>query len=48
MASSDKSIKFHEVWSKEKKEAAGGTGLLCGSDILEDIEGMDKPGDVIR
>lgn len=48
VAASDKSIKFHEVWSAEKKATVGGVGLLGGSDILEAIEGIDKEGDIIR
>ncbi|KAJ3528600.1 hypothetical protein NM208_g10128 [Fusarium decemcellulare] len=48
VASSDKSIKFHEVWSREKGATAGGSGILGGSDILEGLEGIDKEGDVIR
>lgn len=48
VAGSDESIKFHEVWSGGKKATVGGVGLLGGSDILEDLEGIDKDGDVIR
>lgn len=48
VASSDKSIKFHEVWARERKATAGGAGMLYGSDILEGFEGIDKEGDVIR
>ncbi|KAF4977534.1 hypothetical protein FZEAL_5968 [Fusarium zealandicum] len=48
VASSDKSIKFHEVWSREKGETRGGMGMLAGSDILEGLEGIDKEGEVIR
>lgn len=48
VASSDKSVKFHEVWSAEKKATAGGVGMLGGSDILESLEGIDKEGEVIR
>lgn len=48
VAASDKSIKFHEVWSGGKKATIGGSGLLGGSDILEDLEGIEKEGDVIR
>jgi hypothetical protein len=48
VASSDKSVKFHEVWADEKKIAVGGTGVLGGSDILEDLEGINKEGDIIR
>ncbi|KAF4961607.1 hypothetical protein FSARC_10136 [Fusarium sarcochroum] len=48
VASSDKSIKFHEVWSREKGVTVGATGILAGSDILEGLEGIDKEGDIIR
>lgn len=48
VAASDESIKFHEVWSGGKKATVGGPGLLGGSDILEDLEGIDKEGEVIR
>lgn len=48
VAASDESIKFHEVWFGGKKATVGGSGLLGGSDILEDLEGIDKEGDVIR
>jgi meiosis-specific APC/C activator protein AMA1 len=49
VASSDKSVKFHEVWAEEKRTAAiGGAGVLGGSDILEDLEGINKEGDIIR
>ncbi|KAM0549096.1 hypothetical protein ACHAPJ_009551 [Fusarium lateritium] len=48
VASSDKSIKFHEVWSREKGATVGATGILAGSNILEGLEGIDKEGDVIR
>ncbi|KAH7263416.1 WD40-repeat-containing domain protein [Fusarium tricinctum] len=48
VASSDKTIKFHEVWSRERGVTVGATGILAGSDILEGLEGIDKEGDVIR
>lgn len=48
VASSDESVKFHEVWTASQKATAGGEGLLGGSDILEALEGIDKEGDVIR
>lgn len=48
VASSDKSVKFHEIWCNEGKMPGGGTGMLGGSDILESLEGIDKEGDVIR
>ncbi|KAK3387285.1 hypothetical protein B0H63DRAFT_155348 [Podospora didyma] len=48
VASSDKSVKFHEVWAADKKATTGGVGMLGGSDILESLEGIDKEGEVIR
>jgi meiosis-specific APC/C activator protein AMA1 len=48
VASSDESVKFHEVWSTDKKTVSSGVGILGGSDILEDLEGIDKEGDIIR
>ncbi|KEY69498.1 hypothetical protein S7711_02035 [Stachybotrys chartarum IBT 7711] len=48
VASSDRSVKFHEVWSSGQKATVGGAGTLAGSDILELLEGIDKDGDVIR
>jgi meiosis-specific APC/C activator protein AMA1 len=48
VASSDESVKFHEVWTAGQKTTAGGEGLLGGSDILEALEGIDKEGEIIR
>ena len=48
VAASDESVKFHEVWEADNKIAAGGPGMLGGSDILEGLEGIDKDGEVIR
>ncbi|RWA07104.1 hypothetical protein EKO27_g7996 [Xylaria grammica] len=48
VASSDESVKFHEVWIAGRKATALGSGVLAGSDILEMEEGIDKEGDVIR
>ena len=49
VASSDESVKFHEVWAEARKSTGGREGLLGGSDILESLEGIDKEGmDVIR
>lgn len=49
VASSDESVKFHEVWSETRKSTCGTTGPLGGSDILESLEGVDKEGsEVIR
>jgi len=48
IASSDGSVKFHEVWTASQKATAGGRGLLGGSDILEALEGIEKEGEIIR
>lgn len=48
VASSDESVKFHEVWAAGQKSTVGGEGMLGGSDILEGLEGIDKEGDIIR
>jgi meiosis-specific APC/C activator protein AMA1 len=48
VASSDESVKFHEVWTASQKATAGGEGLLGGSEILEGLEGIDKEGEIIR
>lgn len=48
VASSDESVKFHEVWTAGQKATTGGKGLLGGSDILEALEGIEKEGEVIR
>jgi len=48
VAASDESVKFHEVWSADRKATVGGEGLLGGSDILEGLEGIDKEGEIIR
>jgi len=49
VASSDESVKFHEIWTGSRKSTGGSAGLLGGSDILEGLEGIDKEGpEVIR
>lgn len=48
VAASDGSIKFYELWPSDDKPATGGVGMLGGSDILEDLEGIQKDGDIIR
>lgn len=49
VASSDQTVKFHEVWSGLKKGTASASGLFGGSEILEELEGIEKPGrEVIR
>ncbi|KAE8133382.1 cell cycle regulatory protein [Aspergillus pseudotamarii] len=49
VASSDQSVKFHEVWSSGRKQKAAASGPYGGSEILEGIEGLEAPGkEVIR
>lgn len=48
VASSDKTVKFHEVWSTEGSRAVTRSGMFGGSDILEDLQGIIKEGDIIR
>ncbi|KAL1305169.1 hypothetical protein AAFC00_002091 [Neodothiora populina] len=54
IATSDASIKFHEVWSESARSGRGELGIglggsLGGSDILEALHGVDKEGrEVIR
>ena len=48
VASSDESVKFHEVWSGGKRATKFGVGGLGWSDILEGLEGIDKEGEIIR
>ena len=44
VASSDESVKFHEVWGGTGGFTSDNGGLLGGSDILESLEGFDKDG----
>ena len=57
VASSEGTIKFHEVWHTTKKDAANGTrnlsvvkqaGLLGGSAILEGMHGIEQECGIIR
>ncbi|KAI9832469.1 MAG: hypothetical protein M1826_001793 [Phylliscum demangeonii] len=49
VAGSDRSLKFHEVWSRPKAGLGGVSGLLGGSPILESLHGIERPSaDVIR
>ena len=49
VASSDECVKFHEVWSGNRKSVGGTSGLLGGSEILEALEGIEREGrEVIR
>lgn len=44
VATSDASIKFHEIWSESRRATSAGQGLLGGSDILEGLAGIEKEG----
>jgi hypothetical protein len=49
VATSDCSIKFHEIWAEEKRATGERGGMLGGSDILDFVHGIEKDsGDVIR
>lgn len=49
VASSDQTVKFHEVWTGRRKSTGSASGLLGGSDILEGIEGIEKASsEIIR
>ncbi|KAL2799192.1 WD40-repeat-containing domain protein [Aspergillus keveii] len=49
VASSDQSVKFHEVWSGSKRHKSPASGPYGGSEILEGLEGLENPGrEIIR
>lgn len=49
VATSDCSIKFHEIWAEERRATGERGGMLGGSDILDLVHGIEKDdGDVIR
>jgi hypothetical protein len=49
VASSDQSVKFHEVWSGSKRHKSSASGPYGGSEILEGLEGLENPGrEIIR
>ncbi|KAJ5298896.1 uncharacterized protein N7443_007016 [Penicillium atrosanguineum] len=49
VASSDQTVKFHEVWTGRRRSTGSASGLLGGSDILEGMEGIEKSSsEVIR
>ena len=49
VAASDETVRFHQVWSEERRGVSGWRGVLGGSDILEGLEGIEKDGqDLIR
>ncbi|KAJ5224053.1 hypothetical protein N7468_008595 [Penicillium chermesinum] len=47
VASSDQTVKFHEVWTGRRKSIGPSCGLLGGSDILECMEGIEKCGNEV-
>ncbi|KAJ6017144.1 hypothetical protein N7451_000523 [Penicillium sp. IBT 35674x] len=49
VASSDQTVKFHEVWTGRRKSTSSAYGILGGSDILEGMEGIEKSSsEIIR
>lgn len=49
VASSDQSVKFHEVWSGSARHKSTTSGPYGGSEILEGLEGLENPGrEIIR
>lgn len=49
VASSDQTVKFHEIWTGRRTSVGSASGLFGGSDILESMEGIEKSGsEVIR
>jgi meiosis-specific APC/C activator protein AMA1 len=44
VAASDETVRFHEVWSETTKGVLQWKGVLGGSDILEELEGIDREG----
>lgn len=48
VASSDETVRFYEVWSTEGGRAVTRPSMFGGSDILEDLQGIIKEGDIIR
>ncbi|KAF2257963.1 WD40 repeat-like protein [Lojkania enalia] len=49
VAASDAAIRFHEVWAEGRRDSGAGLGLLGGSEILENLHGVQREcGDVIR
>ncbi|KAI2730733.1 hypothetical protein CBS147332_2585 [Penicillium roqueforti] len=49
VASSDQTVKFHEIWTGRRTSTDSACGLFGGSDILEGLEGIEKSGgEVIR
>lgn len=49
VASSDQTVKFHEIWTGRRTSIGSASGLFGGSDIIESMEGIEKSGsEVIR
>ncbi|KAG5955598.1 hypothetical protein E4U57_003297 [Claviceps arundinis] len=48
VASSDETIKFYELWSREGGRAVTRPSMFASSDILEDLQGIIKEGGIIR
>lgn len=49
VASSDQTVKFHEVWTGRRQGIGSACGMLGGSDILEGMEGIEKSSsEIIR
>lgn len=42
VATSDCSIKFHEIWAEKRRTTEGKNGMLGGSEILDLIHGIDR------
>ncbi|OMP84691.1 putative WD repeat-containing protein [Diplodia seriata] len=47
VATSDSSIKFHEVWSEERRRPKRVVGGLGGSEILGELHGMERDEDMV-
>ncbi|RDA84835.1 hypothetical protein CP532_4809 [Ophiocordyceps camponoti-leonardi (nom. inval.)] len=48
VASSDKTVKFHELWPSGEVANMTKSGMLARSDILNELDGITKDGDEIR
>ncbi|KAI5786896.1 WD40-repeat-containing domain protein [Pyronema domesticum] len=44
VAASDETVRFHEIWSPDRREVYASSGVLGGSYILEQIEGIEREG----
>ncbi|KAL1648023.1 hypothetical protein SLS58_002348 [Diplodia intermedia] len=47
VATSDSSIKFHEVWSEERRRPRRVVGGLGGSEILGELHGMERDEEMV-